>query len=115
MQWWWLTATCREWPRARCRRRISRLCRRLAWPLPPHEQNLSVTLRRPGEKEIAETLDVTYIGLEQRGVILSELGQRGIYRVNGFRPLATGQSAAAGDKPAWDVALAINGQADESD
>lgn len=87
----------------------------LALPLPAHEQNLTVTLSRPGEKQVPESLEVSYIRPEERGVILSELGQRGFYQVNGFRPPLAGQPAPAEGRPAWSVALSVNGAADESD
>jgi hypothetical protein len=88
---------------------------RLALPLPPQEQNLLVTLARPGKKREDEPLDVGYIGPDQRGVTLTELLHRGTYRVTGVRPSLSQANAAATEKPVWDVSLVVSGPAEESD
>jgi hypothetical protein len=89
---------------------------RLVLPLPAEEQNLLVSLARPGQKQIPEPLDVGYIGNDLRGVTLTALYQRGVYRVTGARPALTADHAtAAPEKPVWDVPLVVNGEADESD
>lgn len=88
---------------------------RLAVPLPAGEQNLVVALARPGEKLADEPLDVGYIGPDQRGVQLTNLYQRGVYRVTGYRPSLSEQSPLAAEKPAWDLPLVVSGDAAESD
>jgi Aerotolerance regulator N-terminal/von Willebrand factor type A domain len=82
-------------------------------PLPAHEQNLLVTLLRPGQNS-AEPVDVSYLGAEQRGVALAGLLTRGTYRVRGYRPLVT-DLATASETASWDVPLAVNGPSEESD
>jgi len=84
-------------------------------PLPPQEQNLLATLTRPGQKLGDEPLDVGYISPEQRGVTLTALLQRGVYRVRGARPSLSPGSPAPVDKPVWDVSLVISGPPEESD
>jgi len=88
---------------------------RLALPLPPQEQNLIVSLARPGKKQEDEPLDVGYISPDQRGVTLTALLARGVYRVRGIRPSLAPASAPAADKPVWDVPLVVSGPAEESD
>jgi hypothetical protein len=88
---------------------------RLSLSLPPQEQNLLVTLARPGQKLGDEPLDVGYINPEQRGVTLTALLQRGVYHVRGARPSLSSNSAVAPDKPVWDVPLVVSGPAEESD
>ena len=88
---------------------------RLALPLPPNEQNLVVTLARPGQKMGDEPLDVGYIGPEQRGVQVQGLFQRGIYRVAGYRPSLSEQAPLTAEKPVWDLPLVVSGAAAESD
>jgi hypothetical protein len=83
-------------------------------PLPPQEQNLLATLTRPGSKS-DEPLDVGYIGPDQRGVTVSGLLTRGVYRVAGYRPSLSADSTLASDKPVWEVPLVVGGSGDESD
>jgi hypothetical protein len=83
-------------------------------PLPREEQNLLATLTRPGSKT-DEALDAGYIGPEQRGVTVSGLLTRGVYRVAGFRPSLSADNALASDKPVWEVPLVVAGSGDESD
>ncbi|HMC10104.1 MAG TPA: VWA domain-containing protein, partial [Pirellulaceae bacterium] len=85
---------------------------RLTLPLPHSEQNLTVTLARPGHS-VDEPLDVSYIAAQQRGVMLSGLLTRGIYRLRGVRPAASPDRAT--EKHVWDLSLAVNGDPDESD
>jgi hypothetical protein len=88
---------------------------RLALPLPASEQNLVVTLARPGQRLGDEPLDVGYLGPDQRGVQLNNLFQRGVYRVTGNRPSLSEQSPLAAEKPAWDLPLVVRGDEAESD
>jgi hypothetical protein len=57
---------------------------------------------------------VGYIGPDQRGVTITSLFQRGIYRVTGYRQ-SLPNSALAEQKPVWDVPLVVSGDAAESD
>ena len=87
---------------------------RLTVPLVSDEHDLIVSLQRP-HAATAEPLDIGYISGEQRGVTVSGLYQRGVYRVAAYRsqPVSLDSSAAA-DKPLWEVPLAIGGDAEES-
>lgn len=82
-------------------------------PLPHEEQNLQVTMTRPGQ-QMAEPLDVSYVAAEQRGVIVTGLLERGVYRISGLRTALAPEPAAAPAK-VWDVPLAVGGSSDESD
>src|SRR5262245_14957295 len=84
---------------------------RLMLPLPRLNQNLAVTLSRPG-RVTEDPLEVTYIGAQQRGVALTGLLSRGIYQVRGRR---VSSSDAAAEKPVWETPLAVNGASEESD
>jgi len=88
---------------------------RLQLPLPSGEQNLLVSLARPGRANEQEPIDVGYLDGDQRGVTLTGLLERGVYRITGVRPAVRSTSAAASDKPVWDVPLVVNGEAEESD
>jgi hypothetical protein len=85
---------------------------RLTLALPAAEQNLQVTLARPNQPT-PQPLEVSYVGADCRGVILTGLFERGVYRVAGFRPSATIDRAS--EKSAWDVSLVVNGGSEESD
>lgn len=87
---------------------------RLTLPLVSDEHDLIVALQRP-QTASAEPLDIGYISGEQRGVTISGLYQRGVYRVAAYRsqPVSLDSSAAA-DKPLWEVPLAVGGEGDES-
>jgi hypothetical protein len=84
----------------------------LTLPLPETDQHLSVSLLRPGAA-VEEPLDVSFVSAQRRGVVVPGLLARGDYRIVGRRlgPAATTNI----DRPTWDVSLAINGDADESD
>jgi aerotolerance regulator-like protein/VWA domain-containing protein len=83
-------------------------------PLPHEEQNLLVTLTRPGQS-VTQPLDVSYIGAQHRGVTLTGLLQRGVYRVSGFRPALSSDQGLAAQARAWDVPLVVGGSSEESD
>jgi hypothetical protein len=85
---------------------------RFTLPLPIAEQHLSVSLHRPGAT-IEEPLDVTFITGNRRGVTVSGLVARGIYRVTGKRLGTAAASSSA--TVTWDVPIAVNGEPDESD
>jgi len=84
----------------------------LTLPLARLNQNLSVTLSRPG-RVTEDPLEVTYIGAQQRGVTLSGLLNRGVYYVRGRK--LTSLLDASTQKPIWEVPLAVNGASEESD
>jgi hypothetical protein len=92
--------------------------------LPPGAQQLLVTLSRPvrggdaGSREQladSEPVDVGFLGGEQRGVTLTGLFIRGVYRVTGVRPPQLQEGSAAAAKPVWDLPLVVGGPAEESD
>jgi hypothetical protein len=92
---------------------------RFSLPLPVDEPHLTVSLARPGQSAAEEPLDIGYLGdslatSPQRGVTLTNLLSRGVYRV-----VASRGSAESGTEPTtttlWEVPLAIGGEADESD
>jgi hypothetical protein len=85
---------------------------RLTLALPAAEQNLLVTLTRPN-LPTPQPLEVSYVGADRRGVILTGLVERGVYRVAGFRPSTTIDRAT--ETSAWDVSLVVNGSSEESD
>jgi hypothetical protein len=84
----------------------------LTLPLPPPQPGTQIVLKRPGETA-GEPLDVTFIGSQTRGATLSGLLNRGLYRVEASR--ASADAPAAGATPLWEIPLAINGSAAESD
>jgi hypothetical protein len=88
---------------------------RLQLPLPPGEQSLLVSLVRPGSAQETEPVDVGYLSGDRRGVTLTELLERGVYRLRGVRPEASPAGGGTPSKPVWDVPLVVNGDADESD
>jgi hypothetical protein len=88
---------------------------RLQLPLPPGEQNLLVSLVRPGSAQESEPVDVGYLAGDQRGVTLTGLLQRGVYRLSCTRPDLNSPSVITTGKPVWDVPLVVNGDAEESD
>jgi hypothetical protein len=93
---------------------------RLTLPLASDEPNLTISLARPGHKEPDEPLDVGYIGGAsasgaERGVTVTSLLARGVYRVAAFRTVASADPQLAADKPVWEVPLVVSGDARESD
>ncbi len=93
---------------------------RLTLPLPSDEPQLAVSLARPGRASADEPLDVGYIGTAaesgaQRGVTVTNLLTRGIYRVVATRAATSADPEIASDAPAWEVPLVVAGDAAESD
>jgi hypothetical protein len=82
-------------------------------PLPRAEANLLVSLTRPREP-LPEPVDIGYIGADRRGVTLSGLLARGVYRVAGYRLAAAGSPAGA-ERPVWELPLVVGGSSEESD
>jgi hypothetical protein len=60
-------------------------------------------------------LDVNNIGEDQRGVTVTGMLTRGVYRVAGYRQVLSAESALESDKPVWEVPLVVSGPGDESD
>lgn len=95
-------------------------------PLASNEPGIQYTVVRPATYSSAkgasrasgetEPLDVGFLGADVRGVTLQGTLDRGIYRVLGRRGAASADpdAAAAGDVVA-EIAIAINGPADESE
>ena len=103
---------------------------RLVLPLSVDEPALAVSLSRPGsvagdeaagdEAAGDEPLDVGYIGGDaasgaQRGVTITNLLARGVYRARAFRPAASADPQMDAGRPVWEVALVVAGDAAESD
>jgi Aerotolerance regulator N-terminal/von Willebrand factor type A domain len=93
---------------------------RLTLPLASDEPNLTVSLARPGHKEPDEPLDVGYLGGSsasgaERGVTVTNLLTRGVYRVAALRTVASADPQLAADRPVWEVPLVVSGDASESD
>jgi len=93
---------------------------RLTLPLASDEPNLTVSLARPGHKMPDEPLDVGYLGGEsasgaERGVTVTNLLTRGVYRVVASRTVASADPQLAADRPVWEVPLVVSGDASESD
>lgn len=89
---------------------------RLTLPLLSDDPGAIVALLRPNAAA-PEPLDIGYIGEEQRGITLTDLYQRGIYRVTGYRSQSVALDTSPEsdlDKPSWQMPLAIGGDADES-
>ena len=85
---------------------------RLTLPLPRLNQNLAMTLSRPG-RVTEDPLEVSYIGAQRRGVTLGGLLSRGVYQIRGRR--LSSAPAAAAEKPVWEAPLAVNGSSEESE
>lgn len=80
--------------------------------LPRAEQHLAVSLLRPGAA-VEEPLDVTYVSAERRGVVVNGLLSRGVYAVTGRR--LAGSTQVGQEAAVWELPLAVNGEAEESD
>jgi hypothetical protein len=81
-------------------------------PLPRWEQNTAVTLTRP-DRTNEETLEVSYIGAQERGVTIRDLLKRGVYQIRGKRIPAG--AASDSQKPIWELPLIVSGDSKESD
>jgi hypothetical protein len=97
---------------------------RLTLPLASEEPNLTVLLGRPGHKEPDEPLDVGYLGGSmgsssasgaERGVTVTNLLARGVYRVAAMRTALSADPGLADTRPVWEVPLVVAGDASESD
>ena len=93
---------------------------RLTLPLASDEPNLSVLLARPGHLTPDEPLDIGYLGGAsatgaERGVTVTNLLTRGVYRIAALRTVASSDPALTADKPVWELPLVVAGEASESD
>ena len=86
---------------------------RIALPLPAGERELTLQLRRPDGGEQAELLDTGFVGKEQLGFSIEQPLARGLYRVTALR--ANGNGEAAARETAWELPVAVNGDAEESE
>ncbi len=86
---------------------------RITLPLPTPDRDIRPVLRRPGETQTPETLDVGFVGREQLGVSIEQPLARGIYRITAARVDAGANGST--NQTVWDVPLAVNGDPAESD
>ncbi|HEX3658688.1 MAG TPA: BatA domain-containing protein [Pirellulales bacterium] len=83
---------------------------RLSLTVDPQERRNRFTLQRPHGP--AEPLGIDALGGDAYGITLGGLAQRGIYRVACYRPDTDSDDAQA---KVWEVPVAVNGPALESD
>lgn len=81
-------------------------------PLPSRDRATTVHLTRPGGVEVGETLDVDYGAGSSRGVTISDMWQRGRYRLSAA---AVGPFASDAEEDAWHMEVSVQGEAGESD
>ena len=87
-------------------------------PLPRVDRGTEVGLQRPGQTTWSESYRVNFVRRNQLGIILPYALQRGLYQLLGeleTEPGQAGSAAADGGQPAWTLALAVQGDAAESD
>ena len=83
----------------------------LVVPVPAGEHRARFTLTDPAQKETSLAVDA--MGANRYGIGLTNLPLRGIYRVTARGTKEMSQAAA--DTKLWEIALAVNGPAEESD
>ncbi len=89
---------------------------RITLPLPTNEREVTISLRRPDGGEQAELLDTGFVGKDQLGFSIEQPLARGFYRVTAVRQNGNGGPVAkAAREVAWELPLAVNGEADESE
>jgi hypothetical protein len=92
---------------------------RIALPLPTGERDVVLYVRRPDSGEQAELLDTGFVGRDQLGFSIDQPLARGLYRVTALRTNGNGGNGAIGGgaarETAWELPLAVNGDADESE
>src|SRR5579872_226170 len=89
---------------------------RAVLPVAAGDRRARFTLERPAGK--SESIFVDAVGLDRYAIALPPLTQRGIYRVTADRAAESANSADRASRNAgrlWQVDLAVNGPADESD
>jgi hypothetical protein len=84
---------------------------RITLPLPAYDPAMTLTLARPGSEESAEPVETGFVGRQQRGFSIAQPLIRGLYVVKAERADTAGSEPA----PLWQVAVAVNGEAAESD
>ena len=82
-------------------------------PVAPNERSARYTLTSPSGE--AEALSVDALGNERYGINLGNWTQRGIYRVSAARGNDSAEGAPGEDAQLWELPLAVNGPADESE
>jgi len=92
---------------------------RITLPLLSEDRQLDIQLSRPNGNLRTETLDIGFIGKEQRGVTVTNALSRGLYRVSAMgvdtSDLAARQNADQRPVALWEIPLGINGDSSESD
>jgi hypothetical protein len=89
---------------------------RIALPLPANDREVAISLRRPDGGQQPELLDTGFVGKEQLGFNIEQPLARGFYRVTAVRQNGNGGPArTAAREAAWELPLAVNGEADESE
>jgi hypothetical protein len=92
---------------------------RIAVPLPDEARDSRIVLVRPGnkateEEATEEPLDTGFLGKDRVGVTIDHPLTRGIYQLRaGVAP--SNESTTSAQPPRWQMALAVNGEVDESD
>jgi hypothetical protein len=93
----------------------------IAFGLPGVARGRSVLLQRPGKGSTRDSLEVTYVGRQQTGVLIRDAYQRGIYRL-GLSAASFGEATSAGEVGVEDASaneghwrIAVNGNPAESD
>jgi hypothetical protein len=85
--------------------------RRLAWPIEAEQRDAMVELLRPGTPPRRELLEPSYLGPDQLGIVVTDPLTRGVYRLRGLRR----SPPDADPQQLWEIPLAVNGPAAESD
>lgn len=89
---------------------------RITLPLPTNDREVAISLRRPDGSQQPELLDTGFVGKEQLGFHIEQPLARGVYRVAAVRQNGNGGPArTAAREAAWELPLAVNGEADESE
>ncbi len=79
-------------------------------PVPPRDQGARFSVVQPGD-ETEHAVSVEALGGASYGLILRDLGQRGVYEIKRHGSTETGSDA----NRAWSLLLALNGPSDESE
>jgi len=82
-------------------------------PVAPNERSARYMLTGPDGE--AEALTVDALGNDRYGINLGNWTQRGIYRVTAARANDSADGAAGEEAKLWELPLAVNGPADESE
>ncbi len=85
---------------------------RIALPLPSRDRRIQVGLERPNVTATTEFVDIGFVGRDEFGVVVSDAWTRGIYRLSAIRN--RGRTSAKAREQAWKLAVAVNGEAEES-